>query len=297
MTLAQKMKAALAKINAVLAQSGFTAQVTGGDKLSLNLAGNQIDQPEDFYLSGYRKQDGGYVVNASLHILQSGIDGFLENVRLEWAGGDNASMTEVDPAIATIKTPRELQAEVAAHVETIAGFNGYLSPAEAQAKVEEAVATAIADAKKGAGDDTKNLLTPDQGQALIDDAMAKRDALEASMKSRSEALVAGGFVLTEERKASLTEFTADEAGDQAFATWIKALETEQAVMLKELESKDVEITAPIKAAVACLNSKSDSGFTALMASHGAQPESRFSPSMDPSGDVADDELGKFKRVC
>ncbi len=298
MTLAQKMKAALAKINAVLAQSGFTVQVTGGDKLSLDLAGNQIDQPDDFYLSGYKRSDGSYDIFASLYMDKPGIDGFVQKVRLEYEPSDdgNFALTEVDPATAKVKTPREMQAEIAAHVETIAGFNGYLSPTEAQAKVDEAVAAAKAAANDGAGD-TKDLLTPDQVKTQIDEAMAKRDAIEASMKSRSETLITAGFVLTEERKATLAEFTADDAGDKAFAAWVNTLKTDQATMLKDLESRGVEISDPIKKAVACLNSKSDSGFTALMASHGAQPESRFSPSMDPAGDGGSAVEGEFKRVC
>ena len=297
MTLAERMKAVLAKINKALAQSGFTVQVAGGDKLSLNLAGNQIDQPDDFYLSGYKRGDGTYQIFASLYLDRPGIDGFVQKVRLEYEPNDSGdfSLTEVDPATAKVKTPRELQAEIAAHVETIAGYEGFLSPTEVQAKIDEAVAAAKAD--PGDGDGTKDMLTPEQVDEKINDAMAARDAIEASMKSRSEQLVADGFVLTEERKTMLATFTADKAGDQGFTDWVKGLKTEQAAMIKDLESRGVEITDPIKSAVACLNSKADSGFAALMASHGAASDTPpFNPSLGAAGDDSDDPE-KFARVC
>ena len=300
MTLAEKialaMKNALAKINKTLAQSGFTVQVAGGDKLSLNLAGNQIDQPDDFYLSGYKRGDGTYQIFASLYLDRPGIDGFVQKVRLEYEPNDSGdfSLTEVDPATAKVKTPRELQAEIAAHVETIAGYEGFLSPTEVQAKIDEAVAAAKAD--PGDGDGTKDMLTPEQVDEKINDAMAARDAIEASMKSRSESLVADGFVLTEERKGMLATFTADEAGDNAFAARIKTLKTDQAAMLKDLEDKGVEISDSIKSAVACLNGKGDSGFAALVASHGSSPGTQFSPSLGSSEPTGSTEPGDFQRV-
>jgi len=302
MTLAEKaalaMKNALAKINKVLAQSGFTIQVAGSDKLTLDLAGNLINQPEEFYLYASKRSDGSYGVTASLHILEGGIDGFKKDTRLEWAGGDEPSMTEIEPATAKVKTPRELQAQIDAHVETIAGFEGFLSPTEVQAKIAAAVAEAAA--VPGDEDGDKDLLTPAQVDEKISDgisdAMAARDAIEASMKSRSEKLVADGFVLTEERKTMLATFTADEAGDTAFAVWVKTLKTEQATMLKDLEKKGVEISDSIKSAVACLNSQADSGFAALVASHSDQQDTAFNPSFPAGGDSLSGEEGEFPRV-
>ena len=110
--------------------------------------------------------------------------------------------------------------------------------------------------------------------------MAERDAIEASMKSRSEALVEAGFALTEERKQTLAEFKADDSGDKAFATWIAGLKTEQAAMLRDLAGKGVDVTDSVKAAVACLNNRNESGYTALVAMNAKPEESHtFNPSL------------------
>ncbi len=276
---AATMKTALAKINALIAQSGFTVQVAGGDKLSLDLAGNQIEQPDDFCLYGYKRSNGEYNISASLYMDQPGIDGFVQKVRLEYEPNDTGDfeLTEVETAAAKVLTPRELTAQVEAHVATIAGFAGYLSPTEVQAKIAEAVA-AIKPA------DTKDLLTREQADKMIADSNAARDAIEEAMTTRSEALVANGFVLTEERKSHLTTFAADEAGNTAFTAWLTSLKTAQAAMLADLAGKGIEASDSIKAAVACLNDKGDSGFTALVASH-VEPAVGFNPSMPVVGDA------------
>ncbi len=280
-TVMPNMKEALAKLNTILAQSGFTVQVTGGDKLSLDLAGNKIDQPEDFYLSGWKRGDGTYTVNASLHILAGGIDGFKEDKRLEWAGGDGETMmTEVTPDTAKIKTPAEMKAVIEALNETVAGFEGFLSPADVQTKIDEAIAAATA----GAAPVDKDLFTKEQMdeqvQTAVQTAMDAKAAIEATIKSRGEELVANGFVLTAERETSLAAFTVDATGDVAFKSWLTQLKANQKAMLEDVKKAGVEVTEPIKSALAHLDCKEDSGFTALMASCG-QPE--FSPSLEAGG--------------
>ncbi len=293
--IAAAMKAALAKINTVLAQSGFTVQVAGGNSLSLDLAGNKIDQPDDFYLSGYKRSDGTYQIQASLYIDKPGIDGFVQKVRLEYEPSDSGdfALTEVEAATAKVKTPRELQAQIDVHVETIAGFEGFLSPAEVQAKIDAAVAEVTANT--GGGGDDKDLLTREQVDEKINDAMAARDAIESAMKSRSAQLIADGFPLTDERKNTLATFSADKDGDQAFSAWIKTLKADQATMLQALDDEGVDVTDPIKSAVACLNNQADSGYAALVAAHGIKRDT-FSPSLGATGDGVSHEDGEFSRV-
>ena len=291
------MKQAIANLNKALAQSGFTVQVAGGDSLELDLAGNQISNPDDFYLSGYQRSDGTYSISGSLYMAKAGIDGFKEKVRLEYEPNEDGDfeLTQVEASDAKVKTPRELTAQIEVLAQEIAGFDGYLSPTDVKAKVDAAVAAAAA----GNDDGDKNLLTPEQVDGKIsdgiNDAMAARDAIEASMTSRSEKLVADGFVLTDERKSHLATFTADEAGDKAFATWVKDLKTAQAAMIADLKSKDVEITDAMESAVACLDDIKGSGYTALVASY--VPKTGFNPSLLSTGDDVDSEPGGFKRVC
>jgi len=289
------MKLALAKFNKALAQSGFSVQVTGGDALTLDLAGTEIKQPDDFSIYAYRKSNGDYYISASLYMEKPGIDGFKEKVRLEYEPSADDSgeftMTEVETANAKVKTPRELAAQIETMTQEIAGFKGFLSPSEVQVKVDEAVAAAKGAAPTG---DEGDLITQKQVDTQIKDAMAQRDAVEASMVSRSEKLESDGFTLTDERKSHLATFTADEAGNVAFNAWLADLKTAQVAMLKDLDAKDIEPTDNIKAAVACLNGINDSGYTALVASRGSDPPT-FTPSMAAAGDFPSGD-GDFKRV-
>ena len=173
--------------------------------------------------------------------------------------------------------------------QKLAGFEGYLSPTEVQTKVDEAVAAA-----KPADDDTDGTITQEQVDKQISDAMAQRDAVEASMVSRSEKLEADGFTLTDERKSHLATFAADEAGDKAFSAWLAGLKTAQIAMLKDLDARDIDPTACIKAAWPCMNGMNDSGYTALVASRGSESPT-FSPSMPSAGDLPGGD-GDFKRV-
>jgi len=293
-TMPKNMKTALAKFNKALAQSGFSVQVAGGDALTLDLAGTEIKQPDDFSIYAYRKSNGDYHISASLYMEKPGIDGFKEKVRLEYEPSADDSgefaMTEVETANAKVKTPRELTAQIETLAQEIAGFKGFLSPSEVQVKVDEAVAAAKGTAPAGDVD----MLTQEQVDKQISDAMAQRDAVEASMVSRSEKLETDGFTLTDERKSHLATFTADEAGDTAFNAWLADLKTAQAAMLRDLDTRGIEPTDAIKAAVACLNGIGDSGYTALVASRGSEPPA-FTPSMAASGD-APSSPGNFKRV-
>ncbi len=293
----KNMKQALAKLNKALAQSGFSVQVAGGDKLSLDLAGNKIDQPDDFYLSGWLRSDGTYNISASLYMDKPGIDGFVQKVRLEYQPSTDVetpgefTMTEVEAATAKVLTPRELQAKIETMTQEIAGFEGYLSPSEVKAKVDEAVA-----AVKPADDVGDDLLTQDQVQTQIDESHAKRDAIEASLVSRSEKIVAEGFTLTDERKSHLATFAVDEAGNKEFTTWLTGLKTAQVAMLKDLDLKGIETTDKIKSAVACLNNMNESGYTALVAAQGAEAGPAFAPSLAASGDAGAGADGEFPRV-
>ena len=293
----KNMKQALANLNKALAQSGFSVQVAGGDKLSLDLAGNKIDQPDDFYLSGWLRSDGTYNISASLYMDKPGIDGFVQKVRLEYQPSTDVetpgefTMTEVEAATAKVLTPRELQAKIETMTQEIAGFEGYLSPSEVKAKVDEAVA-----AVKPADDVGDDLLTQDQVQTQIDESHAKRDAIEAALVSRSEKIVAEGFTLTDERKSHLATFAVDEAGNKEFTTWLTGLKTAQVAMLKDLDSKGIETTDKIKSAVACLNNMNESGYTALVAAQGAEAGPAFAPSLAASGDAGAGADGEFQRV-
>ena len=293
----KNMKQALANLNKALAQSGFSVQVAGGDKLSLDLAGNKIDQPDDFYLSGWLRSDGTYNISASLYMDKPGIDGFVQKVRLEYQPSTDVetpgefTMTEVEAATAKVLTPRELQAKIETMTQEIAGFEGYLSPSEVKAKVDEAVA-----AVKPADDVGDDLLTQDQVQTQIDESHAKRDAIEASLVSRSEKIVAEGFTLTDERKSHLATFAVDEAGNKEFTTWLTGLKTAQVAMLKDLDLKGIETTDKIKSAVACLNNMNESGYTALVAAQGAEAGPAFAPSLAASGDAGAGADGEFPRV-
>ena len=299
MTLAEKFKAALAKINTAIAQSGFNVQVTGGDKLSLDLAGVKIEQPDDFYVSGYVRPDGTYNIMASLYMDKPGIDGFHEKVRLEYdpnSDSNDFAMQPVEAATAKVATPRELQAKIDTLTEEVATRKDFVSPTDMQTKIDAAVAEAKA-AALPAGDDTA-AMTQDDVNKQIDAAMAERDAIELAMTTRSESLVADGFTLTEERKTMLATFTADAAGDTAFTDWIKNLKVEQASMLKVLDEKGIETTDALKSAVACLNNKADSGFTALIASHSTPAqEQTFSPSLTSAIGSSDAGETPGKGMC
>ena len=286
-------KTILAKINSVLAQSGFSVQVAGGDKLTLDLAGNTIEQPDDFYLYAFKKSDGTYAVSASLTVSKSGIDGFKEQVRLEYEPNDdgNFAMTEVETADAKVKTPTEVQAQIDALNETIAGFAGFLSPDQVKAKVEEAVAAAKGDAPP------KDPLTQEQIDEQISEGVQAgldaQAAATAAAKSRGEALVAKSLILTPERETALATFAVGDDGDKAFNAWLTQLVASNRDMIKAVEKEGIEVTDSVKAAVAHIDSKNDSGFAALMASRkDATPV--FTPSLAAAGDVGSE--GQFAGV-
>jgi hypothetical protein len=286
------MKQAMAKINKILAEgSGFDVKVEGGNKLSLNLAGNQIDQPDDFSLYAWQRSDGTYSISASLYMSQPGIDGFVQKVRLEYEPNDDGEfeLSQVEASDAKVKTPRELQAQIAEQATTIAGFEGFVSPTELAAKIAEAVAAAKP-VDDPAGDKP---ITQDDVDAQIATAMKARDHADATLATRCAQMESADFVLTDERKESVSAFEATPEGDKAFATWMKGLQDNQVAMLAELKAKDVEVTDSIKTAVAHIDSVKDSGFKALVASH-AVAASNFNPSMPAAGDVTDGK--NFNRV-
>lgn len=291
-----KWKAILAKINAALAQGGFSVDVKGGNSLSLDLAGNQIENPDDFSLWAYRKGDGTYAVRASMTILQPGIDGFKEQVHLEYdpdADGESA-MREVETADSKFKTPTELQTQIDDQAATIAGFDGYLSPEQVKTKVAEAVAAAAKSPET-----TGEPVTQEQIDKKIADgvqvALDTQAAVADAAKSRGEALVTKGFVLTPERETALATFAVGDDGDKLFNAWLAQLAANSKDMEKAVEEAGIEVTESLKAAMAHIDSKNDSGFAALVASQkDAQPT--FAPSLASAGNPASNSV-PMEGVC
>jgi len=294
MSLTSLAKAALAKIQAAIAQGGFSLQVAG-DQLTLTLGENVIKQPDDFSLYGYRRSDGEYALRASMEIAKGGIDGFKEKVRLEYtpdADGEAESMVPVEEGAEKVKTPKMYDAQILALMETIKNntkteeqvrgeYAKHLSPEDHQKAVNVAVTKALADAGKD------NLFTEEQlnskVQKAVDDILKARDLAEGVAKVRGEKIKAEGFTLTKDRKSHIATFAVDEAGDTAFTAWVKKLKDNQSEMLEALKAENIEVTDNIKAALACVNSKEDSGFVALIASQGGSEQKIFTPSMGAGG--------------
>lgn len=271
---------------------GFIVTVDG-NKLGLTLAGQDINQPDDFYLSGYKLGDGTYAVHASLMVHQPGIDGFKEKVRYEY-DPDN---TDAATAMAPVKDGEEkvitaamyearltaLKATIKTEGDVRQEFEGWLSPADVKTKQDEAVAAALAEAGH------ENLITPeqlnDQVQQAVKDALDARSAAEAAAVLRGKQLQTEGFVLTDERVARVATFVIGDDGDKKFAAWMVELKADQVDMLKAIEAAGVEVNDQIKAALAHVNNKNEAGFAAVVAAHGkTAPQSQFAPSLPLGGD-------------
>lgn len=268
--------------------AGFKAAVSGND-LKLTVGETEYVNP-DFYMSGYENGDGTYSVYASLTTKVSSDDGMEETKRFEYDGTpDNEDMVQVEASEAKVKMPLELIAAIVnledEKKSIAAKYTDYVSKADADKMVTEAVAAALLKAKDGGDDMDGDKITKEQASALakeeVDKAMATRDKEDATEASRCEQIEAGGFTLTDERKEVIASMPATDEGDKVFKSYLDSLVAGRTEMKKDFKDSGIDVgDKGVQAALAAIDNTKSSGFLAVKAALSGSGGA-FSPTLTP----------------